>query len=295
MKRFLLWLCESEHNSTLIQKKIEKLRINNPTPLKTANDILTADELASILNATKNLRDRALLEVLYESMGRINEVATLKWEQIQFHKDYATVTLQSKTDSPRKVPLHTSHISLRHWMDRFPGGATPEKYIFTPFYSKGLRVIKYETVRVIINTARIDAGITKKVSPHILRHTRITDLMRMGVAEQTIKMIAWGTVTTEMLRVYAHLTPTDAENELNRVMGITTSERTAALPSIATPVPCPECGLVHPKTDNFCKECGTPLSDEMQEKQDTLVKALKAHGIYDDIVKLLEGKKKEGE
>ena len=79
--------------------------------------------------STKNIRDRTLLELLYDSMGRVNEVATLRWGDITFHNNYATVTLQSKTDYPRKVPIYTAHVSLRQ-LKNYSSNTEPADYIF---------------------------------------------------------------------------------------------------------------------------------------------------------------------
>ena len=286
-KRFLLWLIESEYNTTLNSTKIMKLQLKSPYNLKTANDILTGSELQSIFEATKNLRDRALLEVLYDSMGRIGEIAMLKWDQIQFQQHYATVTLESKTGIPRKVPLYTSHVVLRQWMNHYPVKKLEGKYIFQIANSGGKKNISYDTVRTIVARAQISAGIEKKITPHIFRHTRITDLMRIGVSEQTIKMLAWGTVTTDMLKVYAHLTSTDAENEMNRMMGITTNCKLSALPDIANPVKCNECGLINPKANKFCGGCTTALSDEDRIKHEHILSALKNKDVFEEIAQFI--------
>jgi molybdenum cofactor biosynthesis enzyme MoaA len=90
--------------------------------------------------------------------------------------------------------------------------------------------------------------------------------MRMGIPEQTIKMMAWGTVTTEMLRVYAHLTPTDAEIEMNRWMGIKMENRINPLLYIDLPTECNCCGVINPKTNMFCGDCGNALSEEAKAR-----------------------------
>jgi site-specific recombinase XerD len=289
-KRFLLWLYESEYNTTLNPTKLLKISVKTKPVLKTADDILTPTELQLLFEATKSLRDRALLEVLYESMGRIGEVATLKWRQITFHNTHATITLDSKTGIPRKVPLYTSPIYLKHWMDHYPSKAAPEKYVFQTVNSGGKKCLTYSGVKYLIKDLQKAAGITKNVTPHIFRHTRITDLMRMGTSEQTIKLLAWGTVTTDMLRVYAHLTPTDAENELNRIMGITKTDKMAALAEIVTPVQCVQCGLINPKSNRFCGECGTSLSTEYKDKHEQIVQFLQNDKIREELIQLLLSK-----
>ena len=226
-------------------------------------------------------------------MGRIGEVATLKWGQIMFDSEYATVTLESKTGIPRKVPLYTSHVSLKHWMAYSSSNGAPDKYIFHTMDSKGNKSLSYDGVRVIIKKAQIKAGIEKNVTPHIFRHTRITDLLRIGTSESAIKMVAWGTVSTDMLRVYAHLTSTDAEKEMNKVLNILQGEKVAKLPDIAMPVRCEGCGLVNPKSSRFCSACGSPLSSATKCDYEMLVDFLQRNNAYDEIMNLMNAKMKE--
>jgi hypothetical protein len=64
--------------------------------------------------------------------------------------------------------------------------------------------------------------------------------------------------------------------------------KTVAPPDIATPVMCKGCGLVHSKIDTYCKECGTSLSNEAQEKQNPLERDLHKLELYDEIQKQVE-------
>jgi len=255
-KKFLIWLAESGNNQHIDPARIAKMMIKTSKPMKTEEDILTEEELERLFSTMKSLRNRVLIEVLYDSMGRIGEIATLTWRQIVFHDNYATVTLESKTGNPRKIPLHASYDILREWKERYPAGAEPDTYVFPRSVSNPYTHLSYSGIFKIFKEAREDARITKNVTPHLFRHTRITDLMRMGIPEQTIKMMAWGTVTTDMLGIYAHLTPTDAEIEMNRWMGGKVEHRSNQLAE------CNRCGVMNPEINMFCGSCGEPLSDE---------------------------------
>jgi len=260
-KKFLIWLAESGNNPHIDPARITKIKVKPPKPMKREEDILTEEELERMFSAMKTLRNRVLIEVLYDSMGRIGEVATLTWSQILFHANYATVTLESKTGNPRKIPLHESYIVLREWKDRYPTTPAPDKYVFPRTESNPYTHLSYSGVSRIFKEAKKVAEITKHATPHVFRHTRITDLMRMGIPEQTIKMMAWGTVTTDMLGVYAHLTPTDAEIEMNNWMG-GKMEHKNLLADGATPTECSRCGAMNPEVNMFCGNCGEPLSEE---------------------------------
>jgi predicted amidophosphoribosyltransferase len=83
-----------------------------------------------------------------------------------------------------------------------------------------------------------------------------------------------------MLRVYAHLTPTDAENDLNRIMGVVKEDRVATLSDVASPVQCKACGMVNPKSNQFCGGCFLPLSDDVKDRYDSMLTDIQSHPMF---------------
>lgn len=263
-KGFLKWLIATEKDQYLKLSRIEGIKTNNGTDLLSKKDILTGGELERIFRAMKNLKDRAFIEVLYESGGRINEVALLKWDQIEFIDNHAVLTVKSKTNKERKIPLHISSMVLKQWIHQYPHGVEPDKYVFYGRASAQYKGMSYNTAYRIVTDAAKEAGIAKHVHPHMLRHTRVTDLLRLGIPEQTIKMIIWGSVSSEMLKVYAHLTPTDAVNDMNMRMGIETGSNRGPLADVVCPMQCPRCCSINSKLHLFCGACGERLRKEAE-------------------------------
>ena len=259
-KQFLTWLRETDKNQHLQTNRISKINTNIKTVLKSEKDVLIGDELERVFRAMRSFRDRTFIEVLYESMGRIGEVCSLTWKQVEFFNDHAIITIQSKTEFQRKIPLYISHITLKNWQYQYPQGAEPDAYVFYGRISNRFKPMNYGTALRLVTQAAQDAGIEKHVTPHTFRHTRITDLLRMGIPEQTIKMLAWGNVTSEMLKVYAHLTPTDAVNDLNKRMGVDAGNKMEPLADIATPAQCPQCGTINSKLNPYCGNCGSEMA-----------------------------------
>ena len=283
-KQFLTWLVKTERNETLKQAAVSEIGTQMPIALKSEKDILTGDELEKIFKAMKNVRDRTFIEVLYDSMGRINEICRLQWHQIEFNDTYAVITLKSKTNKPRKIPLYTSHATLKQWKYQHPNQANPEDYVF--FGRAGVKVpMKYGNTLTMVKTAAKRAGIIKNVTPHTFRHTRITDLLRMGIPEQTIKMLAWGTVTTDMLKVYAHLTPQDSVNDMNKWMGIEPNQKIQPLADIVTPAKCPRCGGISSKLNPYCPLCGSAMVDKVADAFNFMQKQLEQEDAYQECVR----------
>lgn len=275
-KQFAIWLIETENNTNLNEKRIGKIKVKNESDRLTEKGIMIGDELERMYKACKSPRDRLLFEVLYESGGRINEVLTLQWSDIEFTDNYATVSLESKTDKPRIATLALSCSRLKQWKDQYPTGADGDKFVFYGRASTTDKPMTYMNVTKILQAALQSAGITKNITAHSFRHTRITDLLRDGLSHTDICMQMWGTPTSDMLKVYAHLVPQDTVNNMLRHLGIEPKGRkTNPLPDAATPIQCEKCGIVNPKTNNFCSGCGKILTEE-------------AETIYEETLRLIE-------
>ena len=130
--------------------------------------------------------------------------------------------------------------------------------------------------------------------------------MRMGVSEQSIKMMAWGSVSTDMLKIYAHLTVGDVENEMNQVYGINLENKLSTVPDIAAPIQCKKCGFINPKLHEFCGGCTAPLSGDLSgesgdeqttcrqgrqgQEYEELLKVLERNGMYEELKEFLRSK-----
>jgi integrase len=84
LKQFLLWMIDNGY-STLAEKKIRGIKSIPKDPMtKTAADLLTPDEVISLIGGCHRIMDRALIALLYEGGFRIGELAQLTWGAINF-------------------------------------------------------------------------------------------------------------------------------------------------------------------------------------------------------------------
>ncbi len=281
-KRFLLWMAESGYASpSLNTEKLRKIKASIEMVTKTADDILSPQEVESLFKSVTNTRDRAFLEILYESAARAGEIATITWGQVTFYQNYASITVSGKTGKIRVCPLYSSHVILRRWKDQF-SDPKPNDLIFRPKPDVN-EPFTYNGMLYLVQKASGRANITKNVTLHIFRHSRITHLLQAGLNESTIKLLAWGDISTDMLKVYAHLVPGDVENAFSQLYGIKPIEQFKGIDPAITPVQCPECGMLNPNTNNFCSNCGVALSAYATEEK----KIAKAVYSEDDIKQMI--------
>jgi integrase/recombinase XerD len=149
--------------------------------------ILSQDEVALLINSARNLYHRALIMTVYSCGLRRIEACRLKVGDIDSKRMMIRVT-HGKGGVDRDVPLSPALLdTLRQywrWM-------RPQTYLF-PGTDNGWRVDRPITAKMIwaaVQCAAKRAGITKHVSPHLLRHSYATHQLEAGVDLKTLQVL----------------------------------------------------------------------------------------------------------
>lgn len=282
LKRFLTWMEENDHaHPDLNLAKLKKIKSPGYRSLKTAEQILTPDEIKRLIEATDNTRDRCFVALLYESACRIGELGVMKWDQVKFTDVNVVLNTAEKTGKGRFIPIFMAVEYLKRWYDDYPGGTPgPDDHVFVNLKSKDPLV--YRTYAYMLEKTAKAAGIEKVFTPHTLRHSRITHLLKSGYSESTIKKVAWGSLSSNMLANYAHLTDDDIESEYCERLGILKVDRTAEAATLE-PKQCPVCKTLCSPMSNFCNKCGKPLTVEAAAEVETDEKFIEQQFSPDDM------------
>lgn len=263
-KPFYFWMIDAGY-CTIPEKKLRAIKrppIDKMT--KTADDLLSPDEIEAIISACTSARDRALIHVLYEGGFRIGEVGNLRWGDIKFDDGGVIVNVNFKTGKPRYIRLVMSKQVLSTWKKDHPDART-DAYVFL---DRSGKPVNYYAVLKQMQRIVQRAGITKHVTPHTFRHSRITHLIKEGkMNESVIKLIMWGSTDTDMFSTYLHLTGGDIDRQINEAYGLV--DKKATQEKRLEPRQCPRCKEINSPTAKYCAECGLELTDEARaESQD---------------------------
>ena len=193
--------------------------------------ILSPDEVARLIESARNLYHRALIMTVYSCGLRRIEACQLKVSDIDSKRMMIRVT-HGKGGVDRDVPLSPALLeTLRHywrWM-------RPRIYLF-PGTEKGWRVDRPITSKMIwaaVQYAAKRAGMSKHVSPHILRHSYATHQLEAGVDLKTLQVLLGHDDLATTSR-YLHLsqrhlqavsTPLDRIPVSNRIVQVPLSRR----------------------------------------------------------------------
>ncbi len=152
---------------------------------------ITIEQVEALLEATRGdevqqLRDRALLELLYATGARVSEAVDLNVDDVI---DQEVVRLRGKGGKQRVVPVGSF---ARAALDAYLVRARPvfsRRGTATPALFLGLRGqrVSRQNVWLIIRAAAARAGLDIEVSPHTLRHSFATHLLAGGADVRVVQ------------------------------------------------------------------------------------------------------------
>ncbi|AGF72390.1 site-specific tyrosine recombinase XerD [Corynebacterium halotolerans] len=177
-------------------------------------DTLSVDQVAGLIDAVPtgefatpvDLRDRALLELLYGTGARISEVTGLAVDDVTDCDGILKIT--GKGDKQRLVPVGSKALEA---VDDYLMRARP---VFSKGKSHALLLntrggaLSRQSAWAALKTAATRAGLTADISPHTLRHSYATHLLEGGADVRVVQeLLGHSSVTTT--QIYTHIT---AEN-----------------------------------------------------------------------------------
>ena len=181
-----------------------------PQTLVTYLEKTEMDALLDVPHLTKaqGRRDRALLLFLYNTGTRADEAAQVHIEDLALpqvsDRDLASVLVRGKGNKPRRCPLWAHTVRE---LAALVQGRGPSEHVFLNRCGRPITRFGIHTLveRTVARAAKqVPSLAAKRVSPHTIRHTTATHLLRAGVDINTIR--AWlGHVSLITTNVYAEV------------------------------------------------------------------------------------------
>jgi len=182
-------------------------------------EVLTEDEINQLiksvdLNHVFGQRNKTIIEVLYGTGIRVSELVNLKLSNIFFKESILKVN--GKGDKERFVPLGKiasteikTYINIR---DKMKIDSKNTDILFINRY--GRKLTRSMIFKIITDASR-SIGLEKKISPHTLRHSFATHLLKNGADLRTIQLIL-GHESITTTEIYTHLDTFHLEEVLKK-------------------------------------------------------------------------------
>ena len=260
-------------------------------PLITASEILSEEEIEKLIKNAEHPRDKAFISVLYESGARIGEIGLLPIKSVSRDEYSFLIDLEGKTGI-RTVRLIFSEPYLATWLNQHPFNDDPESpvWVMKDTVTKKIlnKPLNYRALYKVIERLVKKVGIKKRVHPHLLRHSRVTHLLKnKQINESQAKVLFGWTPASNMLANYSHLVSADVNETLLEINGIKKKEQ---LENRFRSKSCMSCKKINSKEALFCQYCSKPLDYETIEKIDNVNQVImeKIRNLSpDDVLKVL--------
>lgn len=178
-------------------------------------DLITIEELTRVLNAPdtktlRGLRDKAMLEMLFSTGLRVSELCALP-RDINLKLDEMSV--RGKGEKVRVVFISDdARNAVQKYLDKRDD---MDDALFIQINNEKLAKKGKDSLRLtsrsverIIKQYAINSGISKKVTPHVLRHVYATDLLRNGADLRSVQIML-GHANINTTQIYTHVTDTE--------------------------------------------------------------------------------------
>ena len=183
--------------------------VGSPTVAKTLPEILTLKEVEELLEQPNiktplGIRDRAMLEMLYATGMRVSELTRLPMNQVNLEGGY--VLIYGKGSKERMVPLGSEAMKwLALYLRMARGRFAKRKESNALFISRSGKGMSRQRFWRSLKEYGRRAGIRKRISPHLLRHSFASHLLERGADLRSVQIML-GHVDISTTQIYTHVT-----------------------------------------------------------------------------------------
>ena len=193
--------------------------IESPKQEKKLPKVLTEEEIKKLINSIDlnhdfGQRNKTIIEILYGTGIRVSELINLKLSNIFFKENIIKVI--GKGNKERFVPLgEIASNEMKIYINNRNLLKIDSKYSDILFLNRYGRGLTRSMIFKIISDASKRIGLDKKISPHTLRHSFATHLIKNGADLRTIQLIL-GHESITTTEIYTHLDTLHLEEVLKK-------------------------------------------------------------------------------
>ena len=235
---YLMWLHELGYSDTTRARKVASAKslfgflvdegllardptgnLSSPRVGRSLPDAISMEQVEALLAATGDdtpeaMRDHVMLELLYATGMRVSELVSLDLDDVDLEQGY--VRCFGKGSKERLVPIHERAVAaLRCYIDSAWPSLAGEKSGSAIFLNRRGKRLTRQGLWLILKGYAARAGIEAPVTPHTLRHSFATHLLRGGAPLRHVQdLLGHASITTT--RVYTHLTTEHVRAEYDK-------------------------------------------------------------------------------
>ena len=222
-------------------------------------DVITETEAKRMIDAALTIRDKALVAVLFEGGFRIGEALGMRVLDVAFDENGAKLSVHGKTGS-RTVRIIAAAPILAMYIEQHPFKESqgPLWIHYGTFHKYGR--MSYQSARETLIRIADLAGITKRIHPHLFRHSAATRDGEYNISERILELKFGWTKGSRMAARYTHFR--DAKIADSIFLSTYAGKEFKPPEPEFRPLKCVRCNTENTPGMRYCGSCGSPLSRE---------------------------------
>ena len=236
---------------------IRKYKLRVKLKRKLPEDILSEQDVNSLISAAHSIRYKALIGLLYHGALRPTELTSLRIKDLVFDQYGAVLMVRDvgKTGA-RRLRLIEPVSLLAQYLQEHIYREDPNAPLFYRIDKHTKSHLCTRSLSDIIKDCAKKAGINKRIYSYLLRHSKLTHLSKKLNSQEV--MIYAGHKELATTQVYVHLSGADIEEKLFKVNGIVHENKSA---EVLKPKTCFRCSSTTDSSCKYCPKCGMVLSE----------------------------------
>jgi site-specific recombinase XerD len=189
-----------------------------PKPIR---DVLSRQEIECLEQALVHERDKVIIRIFADCGLRLEELARLTaTDVIRSGRQAHLRILHGKRDRMREVPVAPSLLRRIERLIELRPVERETDHVFVAYRRNSYGVhdpLSSNAIYQVVKEAVVRARITKRVYPHLMRHSWMTEMVRRGMHPMQLSLIA-GASLDVIMECYTHLTKFDAYDSMMRAL-----------------------------------------------------------------------------
>jgi site-specific recombinase XerD len=171
--------------------------LERPKKSRELPKVLSEHEVLAILESIQNLKHKSLIATIYSAGLRRSELINLRKQDVNFDRKLIFIRGAKGKKDRTSVLADSLSVTLKKYLQEF----RPNYWLF-----EGINRNQYSATSIakILKTGATKAGIEKKVTPHMLRHSFATHLLEQGIDIRYIQTIL-GHGSSKTTEIYTHV------------------------------------------------------------------------------------------
>ena len=250
LRAFYKWLFKTNSYPEIVAW----IEVDRVASIKLPEELLNEEDIVKLIENCRNQRDKVVIALLFDTGMRVGELLNLKVKDIVLNTESPSYTIVDGKTGKRRVTLVFSVPYLANYLNNERRNTNPDDSLFV---TNTKRSLDYENIRKLLSELKQRTGITKRLHPHLFRHSRASIYANSMTEQQLKKYFGWAG-GSQMAAVYVHLSGKDVDDAVLRANGIANTKGTEVKSKLINKT-CQKCHEINEATAKYCMRCGSNL------------------------------------